>query len=238
MGRPGRPPGRGRPHGPAGAGRPRAPAPNHARGTGRRGRIPDVAGDSEVSRQGKAARPGRSAGLSGRASPAYESRWPSACRPARADRPVLAGQTAGRLGGPAHQPCPGVTDRPGRGPGTQDTGTQVTGTQDSSTRDRSTRDRSNGGQHSAGARTGQRQARTGHQARRGPEGGGHQPPGPGGQLGPPGRAAGEGEQHGARPAQPDPQYRARLRRKQPATQDVSRRPSYPLALLPGMQQEL
>lgn len=83
----------------------------------------------------------------------------------------------------------------------------------------------------------------------------------GGQAGPPpGRATGHradpaGQQaastgHGpqVRPAAPaaggppqvqrDRQGRARLRRKQPTTQHVSRRLAYPLALLPGVQQEL
>jgi hypothetical protein len=82
----------------------------------------------------------------------------------------------------------------------------------------------------------------------------------GGQAGPPpGRATGHradpaGQQAAStrpgpqvRPAARRPQDRAsstgspgrgRLRRKQPATQHVSRRLAYPLALLPGVQQEL
>jgi hypothetical protein len=79
---------------------PRAPALNYARGIGRRGRIPDVAGESEILRRDKAARPGRSAGLSGQVSRANRSRRTRAGwrvpadqgQPASAGGPGPAGQ--------------------------------------------------------------------------------------------------------------------------------------------------
>ena len=83
---------RDRPHGLAEAIRPRAPTPNHVRGTGRRGRIPDVAGESAAPRCGNAAWLGRSAGPSGQAGPAGQTRWP------RAGGPVPTAR------GPAHGP--------------------------------------------------------------------------------------------------------------------------------------
>jgi hypothetical protein len=270
---------------------PRAPALNYARGIGRRGRIPDVAGESEILRRDKAARPGRSAGLSGQVSranrsrrtragwrvpadqgqpanaggpgPAGQRRRTRASRPAPADqagrprngrqgraacaraascgadqcwRPVPGGALPGDPCWPpvwaAQRTSPGQASRTGRAEvparRTPAPRTPASGHQDS-----------NGGQHSASAPTGLLQARTGHQARRGP-GAGHPRSRPGRPARAPGRGSGgRGEQQGEHPAQPDPQYRAhRLRRKQLATQDVSRRLAYPLALLPGVQQEL
>jgi hypothetical protein len=102
---------------------PRAPAPNYARGIGRRGRIPDVAGESEILRRDKAARPGRSAGLSGQVSRANRSRRTRAGwrvpadqgQPANASGPGPAGQcqrTRASRPMPADQGQPANAGRP------------------------------------------------------------------------------------------------------------------------------
>ena len=173
--------------------------------------------------------------------PARRCRSASAGRP-RDGRPVPGRASAGRgrraaravrLSGQPSAPALARRHRPA-GQRTRQAGDRHTGHRHhgSSTQD------SNGGQHSAGSRTGRRQARTGHQARRG-RGAGHPAAGPGGQLRHPAGAAAEGRTTGRTPGSAgSPVPCPRLRRKQLATQDVSRRLAYPLALLPGVQQEL
>ena len=220
------------------------------RATCRRGRIPDVAGESALTRHppghpsaGHQACPGES----GQARPGSTRRPVQAgqCGQASAGRPVRAGQCGqASAGRPVRrQSAPGPARPPGRAARP-------------------------GGAHRAAPATEERQevraparqatgpgdARAGHQASASP---GHNPArapapvaGPDHRQGRPPRAPGQGNgrQGPAARARPPPgpapdrrgqQDRPRTtREKAAATQDVSRRLAYPLALLPGVQQEL
>jgi hypothetical protein len=193
-------------------------------------------------------------GPTGRCRPTWANRpVPPPGRAAWADGPVPGGRVAwagrpglaARLGRPGHGPgqasLAGRAEDPARrtpAPRTPASRQQHAGQQRKAAQHRR-RVRAPSGPDRASS--GPDQAASGPDRSRGPAWarGGSPAAGSGGQLGHPAGKAEEGRTTGRTPGSAgSPVPCLRLRRKQLATQDVSRRLAYPLALLPGVQQEL